>query len=39
VEFHVAEDEDTEEAALDTNFQKLAGIGDGRRKEKKNRDE
>jgi hypothetical protein len=34
VEFHVEEDEDTEEAAQDTDFQRLTCVGDGRQKEK-----
>jgi len=39
VEFHVEEDECTEEATRDTDFQNLADIGDGRWGKKKNRDE
>lgn len=37
MEFHVKEDDDTEEAALDTDFQEVAGIADGRLREKENR--
>ena len=39
MEFHLEEDEDTEEAAQDTDFQPLMCVGDDRRKEKEQGDE